>query len=95
MENRLGRLLRSNEIVHHVDGNKYNNNETNLVVLDRANHSKQHREEVAPPSLEISCPCGVKFNIKPHAFRLRSGRNKTNSLYCSRVCSGRFARMPG
>ena len=46
MEEYLGRELTSNEIVHHIDGNKLNNDISNLVLTTRANHLKIHREDL-------------------------------------------------
>ena len=46
MEKYLGRELSPNEIVHHIDGNKLNNDISNLVLTNRASHLKIHREEL-------------------------------------------------
>lgn len=41
-EQRLGRRLFKDEVVHHKDGNKQNNSLENLVVLTRSAHAKLH-----------------------------------------------------
>lgn len=43
MERYLGRKLNENEIIHHKDGNKLNNDINNLEVMTRSEHSKLHR----------------------------------------------------
>ena len=40
VENDLGRSLLPHEDVHHVDGDKQNNDLSNLVVIDHAEHSR-------------------------------------------------------
>jgi len=45
MENKLGRLLRENEIVHHKDEDKTNNSPENLHVMDRGDHAAHHETE--------------------------------------------------
>ena len=42
MEQKLGRKLTSNEVVHHADGNPLNNDPANLVILSRAEHQRLH-----------------------------------------------------
>lgn len=42
MEKYLGRKLHSFEIVHHKDGNKLNNDISNLEVMGRADHNRTH-----------------------------------------------------
>lgn len=43
MEKELGRKLESNEIVYHIDGDKYNNELSNLEVITRAKLLKRNK----------------------------------------------------
>lgn len=43
MESRLGRRLLSDESVHHIDGNKQNNDEDNLALMTKGGHSRHHK----------------------------------------------------
>jgi SWI/SNF-related matrix-associated actin-dependent regulator 1 of chromatin subfamily A len=45
MEKFLGRYLEDNECVHHLDGNKKNNNIENLQLMTRSEHAKLHSKE--------------------------------------------------
>jgi hypothetical protein len=45
MEQRIGRRLRTDEIVHHIDGNRSNNDDNNLALMTRAAHMRLHRRE--------------------------------------------------
>lgn len=42
MQRHLGRILRSDELVHHKDGNRLNNDISNLEVLAAKPHSRHH-----------------------------------------------------
>lgn len=42
MEKKLGRYLESNEIVHHIDGNRGNNKISNLQLCTKGEHTKVH-----------------------------------------------------
>lgn len=42
MEEYIGRRIRPNEVVHHKDGNKTNNEILNLVLLTRREHHRLH-----------------------------------------------------
>lgn len=42
VEQKIGRPLRSDEIVHHIDGNKRNNSLNNLMICTRAEHARIH-----------------------------------------------------
>lgn len=47
MEKHLGRYLRKDEVVHHKDGNRTNNNLNNLEVKKRSEHSLHHFPKVS------------------------------------------------
>ena len=52
MEQKIGRKLCFNEIVHHINGNKFDNRIENLEVVSRSDHMKMHTE-VADRSNEV------------------------------------------
>lgn len=42
MEKHLGRKLTRDEVVHHIDGNKFNNDISNLQLLTNSEHARLH-----------------------------------------------------
>lgn len=90
-ENAIGRLLEPDELVHHKDNNKENNDPSNLEVMTRSAHSRHHGADRALDPVPFTCPCGKEVRLKPHIHRLRLARNKSGGLYCSRSCGTRFA----
>jgi len=74
-EQMLGRPLKRNEIVHHIDGNKHNNDPSNLQVMTQSEHVREHWHGNAQPikwngqqywprqwALEIGLPLHVVRN---------------------------------
>ena len=85
MENHLGRLLDKTEIVHHKDGNKKNNDVSNLEVMTASEHASHHGRMVGRKYAIVICPnCNKVFE--------RDNRNvgKSKLMFCSRHCNGQF-----
>lgn len=70
MEQKLGRMLNKKEIVHHIDGNRMNNDISNLELCKSiAEHKYQHRSPEStrrPPRtrnviIKCACGCGMEF----------------------------------
>lgn len=54
MEQHLGRKLEHNEVVHHINGNKFDNELSNLKVMTRSEHSRLHQsgKKASPDTLK-------------------------------------------
>ncbi|KYG11427.1 hypothetical protein BE21_57595 [Sorangium cellulosum] len=65
----LGRPLRRGEDVHHIDGDRLNNDPRNLEVLTRAEHRAEHRSPDSDrrlphegnPVVDCACGCAARF----------------------------------
>ena len=85
MECYLGRALKRNEIVHHKDGDIYNNDISNLEVLSRSEHAHRHMEERGYGQ-HFCIDCGKKISsgatrCKPcndEYFRLKAVGRRTH-----------------
>lgn len=70
MERELGRRLRSCEIVHHIDGDKFNNTPENLYVfVGRSAHRKAHCtiEHILPALLRVGI---IEFDRTTGVYQL-------------------------
>lgn len=70
VEKRIGRSLRSDEIVHHIDADKSNNASSNLYVFkSRSAHRKAHStfESIIPSLLELGV---IEFDRHRGIYRL-------------------------
>ncbi len=86
IENNLGRLLTSSEIVHHKDENKLNNDLSNLEVMSVTDHAKLHHPE-GRTFVECICPnCLVTFNKEKRCMK------EGVIPKCSRKCNGEYSR---
>lgn len=90
MENFIERRLATKEVVHHKDGDPFNNALDNLEILSPSAHSLKH---VKFSRSNVECAtCGGLF-VRTNAY-LRS-KKKAGQLqfYCSRVCAWRAQRV--
>jgi hypothetical protein len=87
MSKTIGRAIKNNEIIHHIDGNIKNNNLENLQLMSRSEHAMWHGKrhnnlktfQFWPTRGEVICDgCGIKFYPK------RPPRCK--QVFCSKQC---------
>lgn len=98
MSNYLGRTLRPDEQIHHVDGNPTNNEIDNLLVLPRNLHDIMHRKDrVKYRDKEMICPwCGKEFlwtayQQSEHNMNSKR-RHSMQGPFCSKSCAGSYGR---
>lgn len=89
MENHLGRLLNSNEVVHHKDGNKKNNDISNLEVMDKKEHNRLH-SSIGRKMVELKCPNCRKVFVREQRQTHISKNGQFTA--CSPSCRGKFSR---
>lgn len=87
MEKYLGRYLKKEETVHHIDHDFTNNELSNLKILDKITHARLDIKRLK--SIEVKCTmCGKLFVIDA---RQQNDKNRYGSGYfCSRECGGRY-----
>ena len=89
MENYIGRLLTPDEVVHHKDHNKKNNDISNLELLSLREHVKLHDNEKIIKYLILKCPnCGKIFHKR--LSKVHSVHGFAKHCCCSRKCNGKL-----
>ena len=92
MEGVLGRALRTDEHVHHVNHDRGDNRPENLVVLDIVAHGHEHAGQ-PDPSTHIDLDC---YGCGQPVRRYRSQVARNPRAFCSRECYRKHAaRLPG
>lgn len=91
-ESILGREIKDNEVVHHLDGNRKNNRYPNLLVLEKSQHGKLHVWiNSGAPGCESLCEKGMnslKAAFDTPQFCKICGRTLQlkQKTYCSPEC---------
>lgn len=98
MSQYLGRELRPDEQIHHMDRNPLNNDIDNLLVLPRELHDFIHEKDYRKyyDRIAICYYCGKEFVWKAHSqqqYYMNSKRRKNmRGPFCSESCVGKFGR---
>lgn len=91
MENHLGRLLKKSEVVHHLNGNRKDNQIDNLELMERAAHSRKHGVLRGKSMVLLSCPeCHEEFSRRSGNVHSLHGSGRYTC--CSPKCRGSFSR---
>lgn len=82
VERSLGRQLKSDEHVHHINGNRADNQLKKLRLMTRSEHMSLHKSK---PWAPLACEnCGITFLVNP--FRKHTAR------FCSIPCRWEYHR---
>ena len=88
MERKIKRYLTSNEVVHHIDGNKHNNEVSNLQLMSASEHNRLHSSK-GRTYCSFVCPvCGITFEKEKRQVKANVLNPK-----CSRRCNGTASRQ--
>lgn len=85
MERHVGRPLKSNEHVHHVNGDTRDNRLTNLELIEQRAHMRLHRPAWKWKSRLKCCVCSGVFACKPRSYRLTCSKRCRYSLAASKT----------
>lgn len=88
----LNRALRDNEVVHHLNSDRSDNREKNLLVLERSQHGKLHawlNENTQFNENRTGDVNSIKSNIKKCVI-CDNYLNHKQKLTCSNKCRGIF-----
>ena len=89
-ENTLGRILQEDEIVHHINHDKYDNRPENLQVMSSSEHGKLHGLDRPRKIAILQCPqCNQSFERFDDQTKART------NAFCSRSCNAKYSRNNG
>ena len=87
-----GVIPKDDEVIHHKDGNRFNNNPDNLVLMTNKDHVKMHGKKRGCKLVKLKCPgCGKVFIKERNKTFLSKGGQYA---CCSRKCVGIASNLP-
>ena len=88
MEEKLGRKLSDDEIVHHINGNKEDYDPENLQLTTRIEHLKIHFAGTTKYETIICAHCGKTVEKRLNDIKRYKMKGITN-FYCNKTCQGK------
>lgn len=79
IENNLGRVLTTEEIVHHINGNKTDNTISNLLLVENHNKHQEIHNQLETVALELVSRNIIKFNKNTQKYYI-DAEIDTNTL---------------
>lgn len=86
MEQHIGRALSSDEIIHHINGNRADNRIENLLITSLKDHPKFHPRETRTRCLVCEV-CGSIYPLQESQYKYRKKKGQEHFL-CSKKCAG-------
>ena len=91
IEEAIGRPLERSEIVHHRDGNKFNNDVSNLQIVTAKEHSQIHLQK---HSVSYLCAiCGKPFEPHPTKRGIKKNCSRECFRIYQRTSCGRYSKQ--
>lgn len=85
-----GDVPANDEVIHHIDGDRRNNDFDNLEKMTRSEHTARHNERGTTMAV-MECPeCGEVFERERRKTHLVDDRR--DATFCSRSCAGKFSQ---
>ena len=84
--------IKNGKVVHHIDGNKLNNNIENLTIVDKKEHSRYHGLRIDKTILAARLS---KVRAKASDWHKSENGRAWHRLNCQTIlkdCSGKFAK---
>lgn len=87
----LGRYLRKDEHVDHIDNDKMNDVIENFQILTPKENTIKSKH---CPMTEMNCPiCGKAFSVMTSILKFKKNYNKSKTITCSRGCGGKMSHI--